>query len=87
MKRLYSLLLILLSTLLPTLAQNTKTVAERDTISREVTVVSDKVKQIDDTNPIFTSDEASDRALQSSYASLHERLHADPLASTYTSVV
>ena len=54
MKRLYSLLLILLSTLLPTLAQNTKTLVERDTISREVTVVSDKVRQIDDTNPIFT---------------------------------
>ena len=54
MKRLYSLLLILLSTLLPALAQNTKTLAERDTISREVTVVSDKVRQIDDTNPIFT---------------------------------
>ena len=54
MKRLYSLLLILLSTLLPALAQNTKTSVERDTISREVTVVSDKVRQIDDTNPIFT---------------------------------
>ena len=54
MKRLYSLLLILLSTLLPTLAQNAKTSVERDTISREVTVVSDKVRQIDDTNPIFT---------------------------------
>lgn len=54
MKRLYCLLLILLSTLLPALAQNTKTVVERDTISREVTVVSDKVRQIDDTNPIFT---------------------------------
>lgn len=54
MKRLYSLLLILFSTLLPALAQNTKTLAERDTISREVTVVSDKVRQIDDTNPIFT---------------------------------
>ena len=54
MKRLYILLPVLLSSLLPALAQQPTSPAKRDTISREVTVVSDKVRQIDDTNPIFT---------------------------------
>ena len=54
MKRLYILLPVLLSSLLPALAQQPTPPAKRDTINREVTVVSEKVRQIDDTNPIFT---------------------------------
>lgn len=53
MKRAYILLLIYSCLLLPAVAQTTSPV-QRDTISREVTVVSDKVRLIDNTDPIFT---------------------------------
>ena len=53
-KQAYTLLFSLSCCAYPTLAQSTKTVAERDSISPEVTVVSNKVRQIDNTDPIFT---------------------------------